>query len=112
MAISYTWSIGQLVSAPTENNLPNVVKTAHWYLTANETVDGKTYTTNSYGSIGLGAPVASDFIQYANLTSSQVVGWVKSVIGQERVTTMELALADGIELQKKPKTVVLPLPWV
>jgi hypothetical protein len=112
MAITYTWTIGQLISAPTENNLTNVVKTAHWNLTATETVDDKTYTTSSYGSVGLSQPNPQDFIPYFDLESPEVVGWVKEAIGQERVTTMELALANGIELQKNPKTVVLPLPWV
>lgn len=112
MAITYTWTIGQLVSAPTENNLLNVVKTAHWNLTASETVNDTTYTSSSYGSIGFSLPNPQDFTEYFDLESVQVIGWVKEAIGQEHVTTMELALANGIEMQKTPKTVVLPLPWV
>jgi hypothetical protein len=112
MSTVFTWSISQLETAVIEDGLSNVVKTAHWTFTA-EQVDGSTtYTANSYGSIGFGAPNPQAFVVYAGLTFDTVIGWVKAAIGESQVDAMEEALANNIELQKQPKIVILPLPWV
>ena len=112
MTVEFTWSIVQLETVPSENGLTDVVKTAHWYLNASETEDSFTYQASSYGSIGFGAPSPEDFTAYSGLTSDEVIGWVKGVFGQEKVYSMETALAQNIKSQKNPPIVVLPLPWV
>jgi hypothetical protein len=112
MAIVFAWGIAQLETAVSEDGLTDVVKTAHWTFTATEVDGDKTYVASSYSSIGFGAPDPQDFTAYAGLTFDEVVSWIKTVMGQEQVDAMEEALANNIELQKHPKIVNLPLPWV
>lgn len=112
MATVFTWGIAQLETAVSEDGLTDVVKTAHWTFTAEEVDDNKTYLASSYGSIGFGEPDPQDFTAYLGLTFDEVIGWVKASMGQEQVDVMEEALANNIELQKHPKIVALPLPWV
>ena len=107
-----SWGIAQLETAVSEDGLTDVVKTAHWTFTATEVDGDKTYVANSYGSIGFGAPSLQDFTAYSSLTFDEVVSWIKAAMGQEQVDAMEEALANNIELQKHPKIVTLPLPWV
>lgn len=112
MATVFTWGIAQLETAVSEDGLTDVVKTAHWTFTAEEVDGNKTYFASSYGSIGFGEPDPQDFTAYLGLTFDEVIGWVKTSMGQEQVDAMEEALANNIELQKHPKIVTLPLPWV
>lgn len=112
MTVEFTWSIAQLETAPTEDSLTDVVKTAHWCLNASEVDGDKTYQTGSYGSVSFGEPSPQDFTAYSGLTLDEVIGWVKSTLGQMQVDNMEAALTQGIENQKNPPIVVLPLPWV
>ena len=112
MTVTFTWSIAQLETAPTEDGLTDVVKTAHWNLSATEVDGSETYQSRSYGSVGFGAPSPQDFTVYSELTFDEVIGWVKDALGQMQVDNMEEALAQGIENQKNPPIVVLPLPWV
>jgi len=112
MSTVFKWSIAQLETAVSEDGLTDVVKTAHWTFSATEVDGDKTYTSGSYGSIGFGAPNPQDFTAYSGLTFDKVIGWIKASMGQEQVNAMEEALANNIELQKHPKIVTLPLPWV
>ena len=112
MATVFTWGIAQLETAVSEDGLTDVVKTAHWTFNATEVDGSTTYTASSYGSIGFGEPDPQDFTAYSGLTFDEVIGWVKASMGQEQVDAMEEALANNIELQKHPKIVTLPLPWV
>ena len=112
MAAVFTWGIAQLETAVSEDGLTDVVKTAHWTFAAEEVDSNKTYFASSYGSIGFGEPDPQDFTAYSGLTFDEVIGWVKASMGQEQVDAMEEALANNIELQKHPKIVTLPLPWV
>jgi hypothetical protein len=112
MTVEFTWSIAQLETAPSEDGLTDVVKTAHWTLNASEVDGDKTYQTGSYGSVGFGAPSPQDFAAYSGLTFDEVIGWVKNTLGQMQVDNIEEALVQGIENQKNPPIVVLPLPWV
>ena len=49
MAVTKTWDIVAMDSAPTEGSLSDVVKTIHWNCTGTETVGSDTYNSYSYG---------------------------------------------------------------
>jgi len=112
MSTVFKWSIDQLETAVSEDGLTDVVKTAHWTFSATEVNGNKTYTSSSYGSIGFGAPDPQVFGVYASLTFDEVIGWVTATMGERQVDAMKENLANNIELQKHPKIVILPLPWV
>jgi hypothetical protein len=105
MAITYTWKIAALDTAPSENGLNNVVKTAHYTVDA---VDGE-HQVGAYGSVGFDTPDGTGFVSYANLTEEVIVGWVQEKLD---VAEVETALANAIELKKNPPVVQHPLPWL
>jgi len=105
---TYTWSVDRLECYPERDGHANVVFTVHWRLTA---VDGE-YNVSGYGSVGLSHNSSAPFINYADLTQAQVVGWVQAALGAEQITQMEAALANAIAAQINPPVVAPPLPWV
>lgn len=53
------------------------------------------------------------FTQYEDLKESQVIGWVKSALGENGLEAVQSNLVAQIEAQKNPPVteVFLPLPW-
>lgn len=115
MTVTTTWNVGTLDSTPTEGSLTDVVKIVHWTVSAEETVtvDGveTTYQTSAYGTVGLEAPDADDYIAFADITLSGAIDWAKAAIGSDEVTALESGLANNIAEQKNPSIESKPLPW-
>ena len=102
---TFTWNIAQLERETTDG----YVYTAHWTVNATETVEDKTYTASSYGSIGLERP-EEDLIPFEELTEELVVSWVLDKLGEEQVVNMETSLTNQIQEQKTPSK-IQGLPW-
>jgi hypothetical protein len=102
--ITYTWVISQLDCAPHENGLDDVVKTIHWRYQA---TDG-TYTTDCYGSIGVGEVDPDDFTPYAELTKDQVIAWLETQLDVEE---LERNLAGQLAALANPPIISPDLPW-
>ena len=99
-----TWTIANL-----ERNVADGgVTVAHWRVTESETVGENTFTASSYGTCGFTPDAsASDFIAYADLTESTVLGWVHSDVDKDAT---EAALTANIAEQKTP-TSADGMPW-
>ena len=99
-----TWTIANL-----ERNVSDGgVTVAHWRVTESETVGEDTYTASSYGTCGFTPDAsASDFIAYAELTESTVLGWVHADVDKDAT---EAALTANIAEQKTP-TSADGMPW-
>lgn len=100
MAITYTWTIRNL-----ERNLSDGgVTKAHWRC---EGVDGD-YSQSLYGICDLTYDAsASDFIAYDDLTETNVIGWVRSIVDE---TDIQTSIASKIEEDKTP-TMADGVPW-
>ena len=99
-----TWTIANL-----ERNVADGgVTVAHWRVTESETVGEDTYTASSYGTCGFTPDAsASDFIAYADLTESTVLGWVHADVDKDAT---EAALTANIA-EQKPPTSADGMPW-
>ena len=100
MATEFTWHIANLERETADG----FVFTAHY------TVDAKddTYSAGAYGSIGFERP--ENLIPFADLTESEVVGWVKEALGAEKVANVESALQGQLNEQRNP-TKAAGVPW-
>ena len=99
-----TWTIANL-----ERNISDGgVTVAHWRVTESETVGEDTFTASSYGTCGFTPDAsASDFVAYADLTESTVLGWVPADVDKDAT---EAALTANIAEQKTP-TSADGMPW-
>jgi len=115
MAVTKTWGIVAMDSAPTEGSLSDVVKTIHWNCTGTETVgsgdSAVTYTSYSYGCVGLAAADSSSFIAFDSITKANAIAWAQAELGTDGVTSIETGLEDKITEQKTPSIETKTLPW-
>ena len=98
MAINYTWDVSTVDVKEIDGNADTVFN-VHWRLTgtddANNDADGNPQAATVYGTIGLDTEDLSDFITFADLTVSDVQGWVEAAMGEEEIQ----AKKDGLDAQ-------------
>ena len=100
-----TWTISTLES----NTADGGVIVAHWRVTDSETVGDDTYSASAYGTCSFTYDAsASDFLPYADLTESVVLGWCWAD-GVDK-DAVEASLTANIEEQKAPTTET-GVPW-
>ena len=100
-----TWTITAMDCYPQKEGNTNVVCTVHW------TCAGTDGTCNASIYSTCPVPLPSDtFTPYANLTQSQVLGWIW-VNGVDQVA-IETEIEHQITSQNNPPIVKPALPWV
>ena len=109
MAISYTWNVSTVDTYPTHEEKDDVVYNVHWRLIAtddaNNDADGNPQTANVYGSQPLDVSDLSSFKAFADLTASDVQGWVEAAMGAEAVTNYKADLDAQIAAKITPTSV-------
>lgn len=107
MTNTYTWIISQLDCYPQEDTYSDVVFNVHW---RRQATDG-THTADVYGTQAVTLNEGERFTPYADLTFSQVCGWLDETMGVEQVAAMDVALDQQIANQINPPIVSPSLPW-
>jgi len=105
--MSYTWKVGALDYAVSQDGLSNVVTNVHWTCSKEDENGNSGY---SYGSQGLPAPDPSNFTDWDNLDEYTVITWAVSEMGEEQAT----AVQDGVDAQiaeKANPTRGTSVPW-
>jgi hypothetical protein len=109
MAISYEWDVSTVDTYSTHNSQTDVVYNVHWRLKAtddaNNDANGNSQTASVYGSQGLDTSDLSSFTAFADLTSSDVQGWVETALGADKVTEMKAGLDANIAAKITPTSV-------
>jgi len=104
MAINYTWDVSTVDVKEIDGNADTVFN-VHWRLTATDDVNtisdpvsGNIPATASvYGTQSLDTSDLSDFTAFADLTASDVQGWVEAAMGEEAVTNLKSGLDAQID---------------
>jgi hypothetical protein len=116
MAISYAWDV-KTVDTKTIDSNADTVFNVHWRLTAtddtNTVSDGLGGTVNAsasvYGTQSLDTSDLSSFTAFADLTESDVQGWVETAMTADTVTEMKASLdaniAESVTPTQQTKTI-------
>jgi len=108
MANTYTWSFPTLTAYPSDAGQTDVVFIVHWVLSG---TDGNGHNGSVYGTVSLTYTAGSAFTPFAQLTESQVQGWVTSALGATQVSALEANIDQQIQQQITPTSVNLTPPW-
>lgn len=100
------WIIEWMQTTPTAANPSEAVLQVGWRANA---TDGE-YSGSVYATCTLPPADPASFTPYADLTQEQVLGWIWAN-GVDKDAT-EAALAQQIENQKNPPTIIPSLPWL
>lgn len=108
MEINYNWNFNPLECYPTASGETDVVFLVHWQLYAST----GSYQASAIGTQTVPLPSGSVFIPYEDLTKDVVQGWVETAMGPAQVAAYTASLAQQIQNQINPPTVLLPAPWL
>jgi hypothetical protein len=103
MAISYTWDVSNVDTYPSHtdsqdpaNTESDVIYNVHWRLNgeddANNDADGNPQSGSVYGSVGLSVEDLSSFTAFADVSLSDVQGWVEAALGSDEVTALKASI--------------------
>jgi hypothetical protein len=103
MAINYTWDVST-VDVKEIDSKADTVFNVHWRLTGtDDTNTVKDSQDNDiaaastvYGSQPLDTSDLSSFTAFADLTASNVQGWVEAAMGADKITEMKAGLDANI----------------
>ena len=102
MAIEYNWDCQTVDYYPEKDDHSEVVFNVHWRINAvsdQKDSEDNFYAASVYGTQSLDTSDLSDFTAFADLTASDVQGWVEAAMGEEAVTNMKAGLdAKIVEL--------------
>ena len=101
-----TWTITALYVKKQEDGFTDVVHVAGWLA---QDTDG-TNTAQEGGEVEL-PPPGSPFTPYPDLTEAEVIGWVKDVLGYQKVGEIEANLNFQIVYMQAAPIATPPLPW-
>ena len=107
MAITYTWDCKTVDTYPTKDSKSDVIFNVHWRLNAEDDTKDKNSGT-IYGVESINTDDLSTFTAFADLKESDIIGWVESRLGEERVKELKSALDNQIA-EKITPTVVTKL---
>ena len=112
MAISYEWNVSNVDTYPTKNSKSDVVHNIHWRLKATDDTNKQTIdeveeniTATSYGTQSIDTSDLSSFKAFADLTASDVQGWVETAMGEERVQEIKDNLDAEIAEKVTPTSI-------
>ncbi len=108
--IIYTWKIEELEWMHRSSGLAKVVSSVkgRCEATQDDHMCWIPFVAN------LAAPEADSMIDYNDLTESQVVAWVKTALGSEKVESIESSLTTLVEEDLEggsPQKHISQLPW-
>ena len=105
MANTYTWQIDAIDYYPTAESQTDVVFNVHWRCNA---TDG-THNATIYNTCPVTYTAGSPFTPFANLTKTQVLGWIWADGVNETAT--QTALDGMIAAQVTPAVVTINNPF-
>ena len=112
MNIIYNWIVNSMDCYPKQTEESNVVFKVNWGLTGSDESTGIGYGGYINGSIDLTYEVGTPFTPYANLTENQVIGWVQTALGEEKIVKLKVDITKQIAEQMNPPIVKPSLPWL
>lgn len=101
--MTYTWDCKTVDTYPSQGDLNDVVYNVHWRMIAEK--DGVSATIIGTQSLTVEDVDAEDFIEFEDLTHEQVIEWVESAMGEDRVQEIKDAAKAQLEDLIAPKSV-------
>lgn len=107
MPRTYSWDIRQLECYPQHEGRSDVVFKVHWRRKA---LDGD-YAAEFGGSQAIALDSSTPFTPFADLTKTQVEGWLKDALGSSTIAQIDAILDGQIRDQVNPPVIHPDLPW-
>lgn len=105
--ITYDWNCKTVDVYPVNEGNNNVVYNVHYRVVGE---DSETAVLgDSIGTQVLDVSDITDFVPFEDLTNDQVVAWVKSAMGSDKVAQIESNISSQISEKENPTSVTMTI---
>ena len=104
--ITYDWNCKTVDAYPQDGEYTDLVYNVHYSVAG---IDEIGNAATNIGTQSLDVSDVTEFIPFEDLTNETVVGWTKSALGEEQVSSIEANIASQIEQMIKPTSVTLTI---
>jgi hypothetical protein len=101
------WTVIDMMVKVQEAGYTDVVYLVNWLASDTDGTNEARYSEKTE----VPTPAGPTFTPYDQLTEAQVIGWVKDVLGPEKVAAIEADLNAQILFMQQPPVTSPPLPW-
>jgi len=105
MANTYSWDCKTVDTYPTQDSFSDVVYNVHWRLTGTDESGEHSATVIGTQTISVETIDAETFVAFEDLTHDDIVGWVETEMGADRVAELQASLDSQIADKIAPKSV-------
>lgn len=106
---TYSWDCRTVDTYPTNGDFSDVVYNVHWRLSGTDETGEHSSTVIGTQSVTVEDLATDSFVSFEELTHEDVIGWVESAMGEDRVaelyTSLDSQLADKIAPKSVTKTI-------
>ena len=110
MAITYSWDVSQVDTYPTVGSNADVIHNVYWVLTGtdgeNNDAIGLPITAMHNGKTVVDTSDLSSFVDFDNITTADVQGWVDASLGSDLIAELRSTLATRLEKTITPTSVL------
>ena len=104
MAITYTWDTKTVDTYPTKSGESDVIFKVYWKLKGvDDTEEKNSYTRG--GAVDIDTSDLSSFTAFADVTESDVDGWVQGLIGADQINVYKSGIEAEITEKATPTVV-------
>ena len=105
MANTYTWDCKTVDTYPVQDEFSDVVYNVHWRMTGTDESGEHSATVIGTQTITVDTIDAEGFVAFEDLTHEDVIGWVETEMGADRVAELQASLDSQIADKIAPKSV-------
>jgi len=109
MSNIYTWQIMSMDVVPSVQNQTNVVCNVNWICSVGNSSTSEIASISDTTSIPY--VQQNQFTLFSNLNETQVIDWVKNILGENQVLATYSFLDSLLERKINPSTLTPKLPW-
>ena len=108
---NWVWTVNSMYTLPNVPNLPEYVVNTIWTLTGSDGTNSASIQGNTQFAVQESDP---NFVPYANLTPTIVIGWIQAALGEQGIANYESNVIGQIQSIENPPVSPsnTPLPWV
>ena len=104
MAITYTWDTKTVDTYPTKSGKSDVIFKVYWQLKGvDDTVDKNANSVTGVAEIDTSD--LSSFTEFADLKESDTTGWVKDILGEDKINGYKVIIDEVIQEKATPTVV-------
>ena len=102
---TYSWDCKTVDTYPSSGEFSDVVYNVHWRLTGTDETGEHSATVIGTQTVSVEDMDASAFVDFEDLVHEDVIGWVETAMGAERVAALHASLDSQIAEKITPTTV-------